>query len=119
MFRLKGGCLEPLSYRPAKKNGCGGRTRTFDSRINSAMPYQLGYATRKLLTSEAGRHESKDEEEAVNTLLSIFHLCSHVSALWRAGDEVFSENWLREQESNLPCVAAYETAESTRTLSRK
>src|SRR5712691_9306225 len=27
------------------ENGCGGRIRTFDSRINSAVPYQLGYAT--------------------------------------------------------------------------
>src|SRR5215470_6149618 len=26
--------------------GCGGRTRTFDSRINNPAPYQLGDATR-------------------------------------------------------------------------
>jgi hypothetical protein len=31
--------------------GCGGRTRTFDIRINNPAPYQLGYATRNLVAA--------------------------------------------------------------------
>ena len=33
----------PLDYTAI---GCGGRTRTFECRINNPMPYQLGYATK-------------------------------------------------------------------------
>jgi hypothetical protein len=40
---LKGRCSVPRA--PGQEIGCGGRIRTFDSRINSAVPYQLGYAT--------------------------------------------------------------------------
>jgi hypothetical protein len=61
--RLKGGCLRPLGYRPPDEINCGGRTRTFDIRINNATPYQLGYATpeRAQITTKAGRHERDDE----------------------------------------------------------
>ena len=43
---LKGRCS--VTRAPGQEIGCGGRIRTFDSRINSAVPYQLGYATKKL-----------------------------------------------------------------------
>ena len=45
--RLKGGCLEPLGYRPASAENCGGGIRTPGGRFNRAVPYQLGYATPK------------------------------------------------------------------------
>jgi hypothetical protein len=41
---LKGRCS--VTRAPGQEIGCGGRIRTFDSRINNAAPYQLGYATR-------------------------------------------------------------------------
>ena len=41
---LKGRCS--VTRAPGQKIGCGGRIRTFDGRINNAVPYQLGYATR-------------------------------------------------------------------------
>ena len=41
---LKGRCS--VTRAPGQEIGCGGRTRTFDDRINSAVPYQLGYATK-------------------------------------------------------------------------
>ena len=41
---LKGRCSVPRA--PGQEIGCGGRTRTFGNRINSAAPYQLGYATK-------------------------------------------------------------------------
>ena len=41
---LKGRCS--VTRAPGQKIGCGGRTRTFDIRINNAAPYRLGYATR-------------------------------------------------------------------------
>ena len=44
---LKGRCS--VTRAPDRKNGCGGRTRTFDNRINNPVPYQLGYATRELV----------------------------------------------------------------------
>ena len=44
---LKGRCS--VARAPDRKNGCGGRTRTFDNRINNPVPYQLGYATRNWL----------------------------------------------------------------------
>ena len=31
---------------------CGGRIRTFDSRINNPVPYQLGYATTKWMREQ-------------------------------------------------------------------
>ena len=37
-----------VTRAPGQKIGCGGRIRTFDSRINNPVPYQLGYATREL-----------------------------------------------------------------------
>lgn len=40
---LKGRCS--VTRAPGQKIGCGGRTRTFDNRINNPAPYQLGYAT--------------------------------------------------------------------------
>ncbi len=43
--RLKGGCLEPLGYRPVSLTNCGGGIRTHGGRFNRAVPYQLGYAT--------------------------------------------------------------------------
>ena len=43
---LKGRCS--VTRAPDQEIGCGGRIRTFDSRINNAVPYQLGYATIKL-----------------------------------------------------------------------
>ena len=42
---LKGRCS--VARTPGQKIGCGGRIRTFGGRINSAVPYQLGYATKK------------------------------------------------------------------------
>lgn len=47
---LKGRCS--VARAPDRKNGCGGRTRTFDNRINSPAPYQLGYATREWLREQ-------------------------------------------------------------------
>ena len=44
---LKGRCS--VTRAPDQKIGCGGRTRTFACRINSAVPYQLGYATKLCL----------------------------------------------------------------------
>ena len=44
---LKGRCS--VARAPDRNNGCGGRTRTFDNRINNPVPYQLGYATRKMV----------------------------------------------------------------------
>jgi hypothetical protein len=44
---LKGRCS--VTRAPGQENGCGGRTRTFDIRINNPAPYQLGYATKKNL----------------------------------------------------------------------
>ena len=41
---LKGRCS--VTRAPDQEIGCGGRIRTLDSRINGAVPYQLGYATR-------------------------------------------------------------------------
>jgi hypothetical protein len=38
--------IRQLAIGNRKCFGCGGRTRTFDGRINSAGPYQLGYATK-------------------------------------------------------------------------
>ena len=35
-----------VTRAPGQEIGCGGRIRTFDSRINNPVPYQLGYATR-------------------------------------------------------------------------
>lgn len=37
-----------VTRAPGQQDGCGGRIRTFDSRINNPVPYQLGYATREL-----------------------------------------------------------------------
>jgi hypothetical protein len=37
-----------VTRAPGQEIGCGGRIRTFDSRINNPVPYQLGYATRGL-----------------------------------------------------------------------
>ena len=34
-----------VTRAPGQKIGCGGRIRTFASRINNPVPYQLGYAT--------------------------------------------------------------------------
>src|SRR6476661_8529676 len=42
---LKGRCS--VTRAPDQKIGCGGRIRTFGSRINSAVPYQLGDATKR------------------------------------------------------------------------
>ena len=55
---------------PDQKIGCGGRTRTFDNRINSPAPFQLGYATR-IDSGNRNRHPCS------------YHL-----------------NWLRRRESN-------------------
>ncbi len=41
---LKGRCS--VTRAPSQETGCGGRIRTFDSRINNPVPYQLGDATR-------------------------------------------------------------------------
>ena len=35
-----------VTRAPGQEIGCGGRIRTFDSRINSPVPYQLGDATK-------------------------------------------------------------------------
>ena len=35
-----------VTRAPGQEIGCGGRIRTFDSRINNPVPYQLGYATK-------------------------------------------------------------------------
>ena len=43
---LKGRCS--VTRAPDQKIGCGGRIRTFGSRINNAVPYQLGDATKTL-----------------------------------------------------------------------
>ena len=37
-----------VTRAPGQWIGCGGRVRTFDSRINNPVPYQLGYATKEL-----------------------------------------------------------------------
>src|SRR5690349_2190236 len=37
-----------VTRAPDQEIGCGGRTRTLDRRINNAVPYQLGYATKRL-----------------------------------------------------------------------
>ena len=47
---LKGRCS--VTRAPGQEIGCGGRTRTFDNRINSPVPYQLGYATKNWATDE-------------------------------------------------------------------
>ena len=36
-----------VTRAPGQETGCGGRTRTFDIRINNPVPYQLGYATKE------------------------------------------------------------------------
>ena len=41
--------------------GCGGRIRTFDSRINNPVPYQLGYATRECFELRVSSFEFKAE----------------------------------------------------------
>jgi hypothetical protein len=38
-----------VTRAPDQEIGCGGRIRTFGDRINSAVPYQLGYATKECL----------------------------------------------------------------------
>ena len=47
---LKGRCS--VARAPDRKTGCGGRTRTFDTRINNPVPYQLGYATKNCLREQ-------------------------------------------------------------------
>ena len=44
---LKGRCS--VARAPDRKIGCGGRIRTFGNRINSPVPYQLGYATKEMV----------------------------------------------------------------------
>jgi hypothetical protein len=51
---LKGRCS--VTRAPGQKIGCGGRIRTFGARINSAVPYQLGYATRIFGHEKAQTH---------------------------------------------------------------
>ena len=89
--RLKGGCLRPLGYRPLNEINCGGRTRTFDLRINNATPYQLGYATsgRPEITTQAGRHEG-NAECGMKSYLSFIHhsyFCIHHFPRVRLGGE--------------------------------
>src|SRR6185369_478251 len=50
---LKGRCS--VTRAPGQEIGCGGGIRTFGSRINSAVPYQLGYATRNFFATK--RHK--------------------------------------------------------------
>jgi hypothetical protein len=55
-LRVHAFILLPSSFQ----TGCGGRMRTFDSRINNAVPYQLGYATKNRRgEGEARRHGEK------------------------------------------------------------
>ena len=64
---LKGRCS--VTRAPDQEIGCGGRIRTFDSRINSAVPYQLGYATRKLAAAarvELASSRLQDERSGAN-----------------------------------------------------
>ena len=41
-----------VTRAPGQEIGCGGRIRTFDSRINNPVPFQLGYATRNWLREQ-------------------------------------------------------------------
>jgi hypothetical protein len=50
--------LPPSSFR----SGCGGRIRTFGERINNALPYQLGYATKD--RDEVGRMKDENSGES-------------------------------------------------------
>ena len=45
--------------------GCGGRIRTFGGRINSAVPYQLGYATKNEKGEKGNRGMGKWENSIV------------------------------------------------------
>ena len=67
---LKGRCS--VTRAPDQKIGCGGRTRTFACRINSAVPYQLGYATKLCL----------GHKEAQEALLFSFCSCVFCASLW-------------------------------------
>ena len=62
---LKGRCS--VTRAPGQNIGCGGRIRTFDLRINSAGPYQLGYATRNFLATK--RHKKHRSHFCVFVLL--------------------------------------------------
>gem|GEM_PF-5663165 len=53
---LKGRCS--VARAPGQEIGCGGRIRTFGGRINSAVPYQLGYATNFSATKRHKKHIS-------------------------------------------------------------
>ena len=55
---LKGRCS--VTRAPGQEIGCGGRTRTFDIRINNPAPYQLGYATKKILVDREGFKPSQE-----------------------------------------------------------
>jgi hypothetical protein len=64
---LKGRCS--VARAPGQKIGCGGRIRTFGDRINSAVPYQLGYATRTLAAAtrvELVSSRLQDERSGAN-----------------------------------------------------
>jgi hypothetical protein len=73
---LKGRCS--VTRAPGQKIGCGGRIRTFDGRINSAVPYQLGYATRNFSHEKAPK--------AHKLILCFVLLCGRT--------------WLRRRDSN-------------------
>ena len=53
-----------VTRAPGQQIGCGGRIRTFDSRINNPVPYQLGYATRDLHRTARGSERVKHARSA-------------------------------------------------------
>ncbi len=59
-----------VTRAPDQEIGCGGRIRTFDTRINNPVPYQLGYATK-----------GKEEEWLRRRELNSYHLVYKTSAL--------------------------------------
>jgi hypothetical protein len=56
---LKGRCS--VTRAPGQKIGCGGRIRTFGDRINSAVPYHLGYATKNFISHKEAQKAQIDQ----------------------------------------------------------
>ena len=84
---LKGRCS--VTRAPGQETGCGGRTRTFDIRINNPAPYQLGYATK------FGGPEGI--QTLTRSLQDFYALCYITSPIW----------WLRVELNHQP--SDYET----------
>lgn len=64
-----------VTRAPGQKIGCGGRIRTFGSRINNPVPYQLGYATARRDGRPGGWGDTGTRRKIIGQIsFPIFHL---------------------------------------------